>query len=68
MSFADMSNFESPSHTSRSSGGDKHPLKRVEPAVQKFITVLRIDLDRLQKHKQNIVKVIYRANELFMNT
>ena len=58
MLFPDMSNFESLGRSSRSSGGDKHPLKRVEPAVRKFITVLRIDIDRLQKHKQNIVKVM----------
>ena len=67
MLFVGMSNFESLGHSSRSLGGDKHPLKRVEPAVRKFVTVLRIDIDRLQKHKQNIVKVICHANELFTN-
>ena len=52
-----MSTFESRGRSDNASSGDKHPLKRVDPAVRKFITVLRIDLDRLQKHKQNIVKV-----------
>ncbi len=36
---------------------EKYALKRVEPALRKFITVLQIDLDRLEKHKQNIQKL-----------
>ncbi len=35
----------------------KHPLKRVEPALRNFITILRIDIDRLHKHKSNVKKV-----------
>ena len=36
---------------------EKFPLRRLEPAIEKFIKVLHIDLDRLEKHRQNISKV-----------
>ena len=35
----------------------KYPIKRVEPAIRKFITILQIDIDRLQKHRTNIERV-----------
>ncbi|CAH1789398.1 unnamed protein product [Owenia fusiformis] len=34
----------------------KYPLRNLEPAIQKFIKILRIDLGRLHHHQQNIVK------------
>ena len=35
----------------------KFPIRRLKPAIHKFQKVLQIDLDRLEKHKNNIDKV-----------
>lgn len=35
----------------------KYPIKKIEMAIEKFIKVVGIDLDRLEKHKDNIEKV-----------
>ena len=35
----------------------KYPIKRVEVTIQKFIKVLQMDLERLTKHQNNILKV-----------
>lgn len=37
----------------------KFPIQRLEPAIQKFVKVIEIDLDRLHKHRLNIEKVWY---------
>ena len=36
---------------------EKFPIRRLEPAIKKFVKILQIDLDRLNKHKNNIEKV-----------
>jgi hypothetical protein len=44
--------------TRQSSGSpQKFPLRRLEQTVQKFIIILQIDLERLQKHQVNIERV-----------
>ena len=35
----------------------KYPIRRVEVTIQKFIKILEIDLERLNKHQQQILKV-----------
>lgn len=37
----------------------KFPIRRLKPAILKFQKVLQIDLDRLEKHRNNIDKVGY---------
>jgi len=36
----------------------KFPIKRLTPSVQKFCKVLQMDLDRLNRHKLNVEKVL----------
>ena len=45
----------------------KFPLRRLDQTVQRFIKVLRIDLERLAKHKYNIEKVNMSSDFLFIN-
>lgn len=37
----------------------KYPLRRMEPAIQKFLKVIQIDLARLHRHRLNVEKVIF---------
>ncbi|XP_013387978.1 syntaxin-17 [Lingula anatina] len=34
----------------------KYPIRRLEPSIQKFIKVLEIDLERLDRHQRNLLK------------
>ena len=40
----------------------KYPLRRMEPAIKKFLTVIQIDLARLHRHKLNVEKVFTVVN------
>ncbi|XP_046548928.1 syntaxin-17-like [Haliotis rubra] len=40
----------------------KYPIKRLEPSVSKFLKVLEIDLDRLQRHRLNMEKLLSQEN------
>ncbi|XP_021367179.1 syntaxin-17-like isoform X1 [Mizuhopecten yessoensis] len=48
--------FENPSKNESSGDVHKFPLRRLQPAIQKFLKVVEIDLDRLHKHRLNIGK------------
>ncbi|XP_074653695.1 syntaxin-17-like isoform X2 [Tubulanus polymorphus] len=45
-----------PGSRGESSTYTKFPLKRLEPTIHKFIKIVEIDLERLQRHKLNIQK------------
>ena len=53
-----MASLDSPSLSgANSTGPGQYSLRHVEPVIKRFITVLQIDADRLQKHSSNISKV-----------
>ncbi len=57
-----MATFENPEKQRSSSSvasGQKLDFTRIQPAVEKFIKVLHIDLDRLGRHRANIEKVTW---------
>ena len=57
MNISDMASFENNNRwTSSPTDIPKFPIKRLEPSIQKFLKVVEIDLDRLQKHRLNIEK------------
>lgn len=45
----------------------KFPISRLRPSIQKFQTVLDIDLDRLLKHMHNIDKVRCHLITIFLS-
>ena len=47
--------------TSNTVSVQKFPIRRLKPAIHKFQKVLQVDLDRLEKHKNNIDKVCCSA-------
>ncbi|XP_033728255.1 syntaxin-17-like [Pecten maximus] len=48
--------FENPSKNGPTGDIQKFPLRRLHPAIHKFLKVVEIDLDRLHKHRLNIEK------------
>lgn len=56
----DMATFEScQDKQTESMEYKKFPLRRLEPAIQKFLKVIQIDLARLHRHKLNMERVSY---------
>lgn len=51
-----MMSFENPSKDGPTGDIQKFPLRRLQPAINKFLKVVEIDLDRLHKHRHNIEK------------
>lgn len=49
-----MASFES--STDSEDQYQKYPIRRLEPSIQKFLKVIKIDLGRLHQHKLNIEK------------
>ena len=47
---------------SKSKESEKYPLRRVEPALRRFVKVADIDLNRLRQHRGNIEKVGQRIS------
>jgi len=35
----------------------RFPLRRIQPVLKRFFTIIQLNLDRLQQHRQNIEKV-----------
>ncbi|XP_067687314.1 syntaxin-17-like [Haliotis asinina] len=54
--------FEKPPMQAVSHPVQKYEIKRLEPSVSKFLKVLEIDLDRLQRHKLNMEKLLSQEN------
>lgn len=50
-----MASFEDPT-SSRKQETQKFPIRRLNPAIEKFVKILQIDLERLNRHKVNIGK------------
>ena len=56
-----MASFEeAASPRARTDDCTKYPLRRIAPSIHKFIKILRIDLDRLHRHRLNISRVCSR--------
>ena len=58
-----MASFES--STDNEDQYQKYPIRRLEPSIQKFLKVIKIDLGRLHQHKLNIEKVCMAVCNLF---
>ncbi|KAK2139125.1 hypothetical protein LSH36_2012g00000 [Paralvinella palmiformis] len=52
-----MASFDALPQERVKTASKRYPYKRLEPSVHKFIKVLQVDLDRLDKHRRNIEKV-----------
>ncbi|XP_050418691.1 syntaxin-17-like [Patella vulgata] len=61
-----MASFEKQS-SSNDAVHQKYPIRRLEHSVKKFVKVLEIDLDRLDRHRQNIERLSIQEKWVLLN-
>lgn len=42
----------------------RFPLRRIQPVLKRFFTIIQLNLDRLQQHRQNIEKLVSGSSDL----
>ncbi|ESP01758.1 hypothetical protein LOTGIDRAFT_225144, partial [Lottia gigantea] len=62
-----MASFERNQRSIEFTTAQKYPIRRFEVSIKKFVKVLTIDLERLDKHRVNIDRLTHQENWTLLN-